>query len=562
MAEAHRRLTAPGAPFETIAMQVGGREVRAWKHAPPTNRDVLATARRHGERCFLVEGAARVSFDGFHRAVAALAHDLVQRGVRRSDRVAIAMRNRAEWPVAFYAALAIGAIAVPLNGWWTGEELHAGLADSGATCLIADPERLTRLDPARLPEVVYLAGGEAPGVIGLTQVIGEAADWSALSDRELPEVALSPDDPATICYTSGTSGVPKGAVASHRNMLCNIVGGQCAAARAALRRGDPVPVPDPAAPQAVAIVAVPFFHVTGAFAVLSPALYTGTRLVLMRRWDAGAALALVERERVSAIVGVPATAWQLLDHPDRDRHDLSSLVSLGYGGAAAAPELARRLRAELPAAVPGHGWGMTETSALATTHAGEDYAARPTSCGAPLPVMDLRVTGADGRVLPAGSVGELWARGPNVVSGYWNRPAETAATFVDGWLRTGDIARIDAEGFLHIVDRAKDVVIRGGENIYSVEVENRLFEHPAVIDAAVVALPDPVLGEVPGAVVTLAPGAAADEAALQAHVADALAAFKVPVRILFDREPLPRNANGKVLKAVLRERFGQAASAA
>jgi acyl-CoA synthetase (AMP-forming)/AMP-acid ligase II len=283
------------------------------------------------------------------------------------------------------------------------------------------------------------------------------------------------------------------------------------------------------------------------------ALQTGGKIVLMRKWDPADALELIERERVQAISGVPTVAWQLIEHPERNRFDLSSLESVNYGGAPSSPELVRRIHRDLGAA-PNCGWGMTETSATVTRHGAEDYLHRPDSCGPPLPVAELRVMDLDGRAaLPTGAVGELWAFGPQVVKGYWRNPEATAATFFDGWVRTGDLARLDEEGFCYIVDRAKDIIIRGGENIYSIEVENVLYEHPSVTDAALVGIPHRTLGEEAAAVVRLAPGMKADEPELQAWVAARLAAFKVPVRILFYDAPLPRNAAGKILKAELRE---------
>ena len=281
-------------------------------------------------------------------------------------------------------------------------------------------------------------------------------------------------------------------------------------ARSCLRRGEPLPQPDPNAPQKASLVSVPFFHVTGCQAILNVAVANGAKLVLMRRWNAELAMQLIERERCTSAGGVPTIAWQLVEHPALKKYDLSSLESVSYGGAPAAGELVRRLKQVFPVVKAGTGWGMTETSSTFTHVQAEDYEHRPDSCGPPLPVCELKIVAEDGRTLPPGEAGELWAKGPNVVKEYWRKPEATAETFVgDGWLRTGDIARLDDEGFCYIVDRAKDMLIRGGENIYCVEVENVLYQHPAVIDAALVAIPHRTLGEEPGAIVTLAPGAQA-----------------------------------------------------
>jgi long-chain acyl-CoA synthetase len=304
-------------------------------------------------------------------------------------------------------------------------------------------------------------------------------------------------------------------------------------------------------------MSIPFFHTTGCHAVLGPSLAAGARLVLMHRWDALEAMQLIERERITSAGGVPTIAWQLIEHPERERFDLSSLESVAYGGAPAASELVRRIREVFPKSAPGIGWGMTETTSTFTGHSAEDYINRPESSGPSLPVGDMKIIDEAGVTLPVGAVGELCVRGPNVVRGYWGKPEASAQTFVDGWLRTGDLASLDDEGFVTIVDRKKDMLIRGGENIYCIEVEGVLFAHPAVMDAAVIGLPHRTLGEEPAAVVTLRPGEAIDEPALRAFVAARLAAFKVPVRIVFSPQVLPRNANGKILKAQLRDFFGE-----
>jgi long-chain acyl-CoA synthetase len=369
-------------------------------------------------------------------------------------------------------------------------------------------------------------------------------------------VPVAATDPLYILYTSGTTGKPKGALATQRNINSNILSGACSAARSFLRRGEAPPQPDPDAPQRATLLSVPFFHATGCFAILNPSLFGGAKLVMMRRWDPVRAFELIERERVTSAGGVPTIAWQLIEHPLRGNYDLSSLESVAYGGAPSAPELVRKIKETFPKSAAGNGWGMTETSATATTHGSEDYEHRPDSCGPAVPVTDLKIMTVEGdRELAVGEVGELWCKGPQVVKGYWNKPEATAQTFVEGWVKTGDLARLDEEGFCFIIDRAKDMLIRGGENIYCIEVENVLYDHPAVMDAALVAIPHKTLGEEPGAVVTLKPGAEATEAELRAFVAERLAAFKVPVKVLFWHETLPRNANGKILKAELRKLF-------
>jgi len=563
IAQAHDLLTAPGAPFEMETVAIGGRPTRVWKNAPPSLAHCFAAGRAHGDKVFIVLDEERVTYEAFARATLALAEQLRADGLVKGDRVAVVMRNLPEWPVAFYAASLCGAIVTPLNAWWTGPELEYGLTDSGTKILLIDAERYNRISE-HLPactdlERIYVTRASEqelgdPRALRLESVIGRPMTWAKLPDRAIPAEALTlqPEDDATIFYTSGTTGKPKGALGSHRNICCNIMASGCSQARSILRRGDALPVADPTAPQKATLLSVPFFHATGCHAVLNPALVGGVKLVLMRKWDVAEAMRLIEAERISSAGGVPTIAWQILEHPDRHKYDLSSLETVSYGGAPSAPELVRQIAGQFKAK-PGNGWGMTETSATFTHHMAEDYEARPDSCGPAVPVCDLEVRDADGNVLPPGSVGELYGYGPNVVKLYWNKPEATAATFIDGWVRTGDLARIDEEGFCFIIDRAKDMLIRGGENIYCVEVENALYEHPAVMDAALVGRPHRTLGEEPVAFVTLAAGATATEEELRAFVAARQAAFKVPVAVHFMAEPLPRNANGKILKTELKK---------
>lgn len=567
IAEAHARLTAPGQRFEMEDRVIRGIRQRTWKHAPPTLRDIFLNGRAFGEREFLVYEGDRATYEAFARAAIALARQLQADGVRKGDRVAVIMRNLPEWPVAFFAGALAGAIVTPLNGWWTGPELQYGLANSGTRVAIIDDERLERIAPhlGELPglERVYVArlpeGVDAgPGTVRLETLIGPVNSWKDLHDPPLPDVAIDPDDDATILYTSGTTGQPKGALGTHRNMTSNVMTSGIAAARNFLRAGQPLPESDPhKLPQRSSLLVVPLFHATGLSATLGPTMNAGGKIVLMRRWEAEQAMQLIERERIDATGGVPTIAWQLIEHPARSKYDLSSLVSVSYGGAPSAPELVRRIVEVFPGSAPGNGWGMTETTATFTSHTGKDYEARPDSAGPAAPVGEMEIRDpADGvTVLPVGTVGELWVKGPQVVKLYWNKPEATAETFRDGWLRTGDLARLDEEGFMFIVDRAKDMLIRGGENIYCVEVENVLYDHPDVMDAALVGVPHKTLGEEPAAVVHLKPGGTAGEAELRQWVRERLAAFKVPVEVRFWPEPLPRNANGKILKTELKTVF-------
>ena len=566
VAEAHARLTGPGSPFEIEEKVIRGVPTKTWKNAPPTLRDIFLNGQRFKDREFLVYEGDRATYDAFGRATITLAHRLIADGVKKGDRVAVIMRNLPEWPVAFWAGQLVGAIVTPLNAWWTGPELEYGLADSGTKVAIVDDERLERIVEAldRLPDLerIYVTRHGDADLPARTQrledVIGVVNGWGGLPELALPDVPLEPEDDATILYTSGTTGRPKGALGTHRNMTSNVGAGGISAARGFVRAGEPLPEMDPfKIPQRVALLVVPMFHATGLSSTMGPTMNGGGKLVLMRRWDAEPAMKLIQDEKVSSTGGVPTIAWQLIEHPARSKYDLSSLLAVAYGGAPSAPELVRKIAEVFPGSQPGNGWGMTETTATFTSHAGRDYLNRPDSAGPAAPVGEMHVRDpADGKtILPDGSVGELWVKGPQVVKLYWNKPEATAETFQDGWLRTGDLARIDEEGFLFIIDRAKDMLIRGGENIYCVEVENVLYDHPDVMDAAIVSIPHKTLGEEPGAVVHLKPGGTATEAELRAFVRERLAAFKVPVKVVFWPETLPRNANGKILKTELKKVF-------
>ena len=571
IAEAHAALTAPGQFFESEEVEIRGIRTRTWKNAPVTLRAIAERSRQHGDAVFVVYEDERTTFADHFRRTATFAHRLIDEyGVEKGDRVAIAMRNFPEWPAAFWAAASIGAIVVPLNAWWTGQELEYGLADSGTKVLVADGERMERLAD-HLPSLdlrTIVVRGER-GARGEGDDFEEVLAGGEWHD-DLPDVDLAPDDDATIFYTSGTTGRPKGALGTHRNMCTNLISLLFSGARSAMRaasaregEGDATPqAPQQPAPTAAAagtprrqnayLLSVPFFHATGCHSVLVSNTYAGNKLVLMHKWDAERALELIERERITSFGGVPSMVWQVLQSPSFATRDISSVTNIGYGGAPAPPELVRRIEELFPGRSPSNGYGLTETSSLSTSNAGADYIRKPDSVGAPVAVVDVKVVDDDGNELAEGEVGELWIKGPNVVKGYWNKPEATAQTFTDGWLHTGDVARIDDEGFVFIVDRAKDMVIRGGENVYCSEVEAALFEHPDVLDAAVIGVPHPVLGEEVGAVVQLKPGATAKADDLRAHVAERIAGFKVPAHVWFRDEDLPRNPAGKVLKRELR----------
>jgi long-chain acyl-CoA synthetase len=577
IADANAALTAAGQLFEMKELDIRGVPTRIWKNAPPSLRAVMDMSLGHGDSVFLVYEDERTTFAEHYRIACTLAHRLRDTfGVQQGDRVAIIMRNLPEWVMAFWAATLAGAIVVPLNAWWSGEELRYGLEDSGSKVAFVDTERVERIRPVlgglsdlravivadehRTEPAAPLAVSEPPGGADVPEWPFPLALGTVDETATPPELTIDPEDDATIFYTSGTTGRPKGAVGTHRNMCTNLMSLFFINTRGATRFGTGLaPIGEKA--QAAFLLSVPLFHATGCHSVMVSNLAAGGKLVMMHHFDPERALELIEREKIGTFGGVPAMVMQVLDSPDFSKYDTSSIRGVSYGGAPAPPDLVRRIRAAWPIGQPSNGYGLTETSSVTSMNAGGDYIARPESVGPPVPVCDVAVMPEDfpgdepDDSVPQGPDvrGELWIKGPNVVRGYWNRPEETAKTFSHGWLHTGDVARLDEDNFIYIVDRAKDMIIRGGENVYSVQVEAALFEHPAVADCAVIGVPHPTLGEEVGAVVVLRPGAKVTADELRLHVKDRLAGFMVPTHIWFRAEPLPRNPQGKVLKRELRD---------
>jgi long-chain acyl-CoA synthetase len=550
-------LTRAGAMFEVGEADVRGAPTRVWVNAPATLRDVLEGTRSHGARDFLVYGDERITFAEHLALVAGLARWLAEaRGVGKGDRVAIGMRNYPEWIVTFWATQALGAVAVPLNAWWTAPELRYALDDSGATLAVVDGER-----HARMRDDLVALGIPALVVRHDGDVGRHGARWAEVAagldpTAPMPDVHIDPDDDATIVYTSGTTGEPKGAVGSHRNhastffntAFAGAVGIALAkAADGSASAGTKASYPP------CSLLTYPFFHIGGLNTIYISTGF-GVKTVLQYKWDIEDALALIERERVTSLAAVPKLLRELLGSPLLADHDVSSLGTLGSGGAPVPPDLVDRIDRTFDKGVsPSNGYGLTETTGAVTITSGREYVARATSVGEPFPVTEVRVVDpATGDAQAPGAVGELWFRGPTVSRGYWNKPGATAHAFTDGWFHTGDLGHLDDDGNVYVVDRLKDVIIRGGENVYCAEVEAALFEHPAVADVAVVGVPHAELGEEVAAVVVLSEGAALSVDDLRDHVAARLAYFKVPAHVIFRTEPLPRNATGKVLKRDLR----------
>ena len=544
-------LTAPGAPFEIVTQEVLGAPIRTFRNAPPNVKALWLSTVQFAERDYLVYGDERITYGEAHRQVASIANWLMSRGVQPGDRVAIAMRNYPEWMLIYWACACTGVACVGMNAWWTAAEMAYGMTDAAPKVLFADAERIARL--AEQPGML----GEALLVAVRTDAPAGATPWSEVVAHggALPDVAIAPDDDLCIFYTSGTTGFPKGAQLTHRSSVSNLMNmmfaGQ-AGTLATQRATGVAPDPSVAPPIPVTLVTTPLFHVTanncGAYATTA----AGGKMVLMYRWDAGEALKLIERERCTSAGGVPVMARELIMHPDFDKYDTSSLLSVGGGGAQLQPDLVAKIDKAVATARPNTGYGMTETSGIITSISGDFFVDKPASCGRAMPTFEVKVMNDEGQELPPGQPGELWVRGSSVIKGYINRPDATAESITDGWLHTGDVAYLDDDQFIYLVDRKKDMVLRGGENIYCAEVESAVHQHAGVAECSVFGVADPRLGEEVGAAVVLRPGERVTPAALREHCSAIIAKHKIPRYIWLLDQPLPRNANGKYLKRELR----------
>jgi long-chain acyl-CoA synthetase len=558
-------LTGPGGAFEIVTEDVLAVPLKVYKNRLHTLGELIAMADGRADTDFLVQGDRRSTYGEHNALVRRAAASFHELGVGHGDRVAILSANNVEWVVLWWAAAAIGAVAVPLNAWWKTEELEFGLRDSGAKLLFCDPKRWDavrdRVDALPDLEHVFVGGFSSPSQAAHTEepdgVARPGVELFGDDPGTLPSADVHEDDLFAILYTSGTTGRPKGATLTHRQALANLQNIFCLGVANASRGGEAAPELSSNV-QSAALLVVPLFHVTGCLSTMMLCYASGAKLVLMPpgRFDPDAAMATIEREKVTSFGGVPTIMWRIVESPNFERYDLSTVQRVSYGGAPAAAELVQRIHERFPKVrkTLATAYGLTETASVATSNTGDDYRTHPDSVGRPAPTVEIEVVGPDGAPVPTGATGEIWLRGPTIMRrGYWKRPAATAeAITADGWFRSGDIGRYDEDGFLYLVDRAKDMIIRGGENVYCVEVEQELFEHPDVIDAAVVGVPHKVLGEEVKAVVQLKPGATVGAEELRAHCAARLANFKVPEYVELRDEPLPRNPAGKVLKNLLR----------
>ncbi len=544
------QLTGAGAPFEVVTETANGRPQRNWKHRERSIREKVANAGLRGDAICMVHGERRISYGELTRrtwgAARALRDD---HGLRHGDRLAILAMNSPDWLITLFGATSVGGIGVGLNGWWSAEEVEYGLADSGSRFLVVDERLWPRAEAAvrklgSVEKVFFLGADAPPGTIPLSELLAP--------HDEAPIDPIDESDPWVILYTSGTTGRSKGCITTHGGTISQVVGIVFSGLAGALMGGSsPIPT---AGGQPTNMLTTPLFHVGGLHATVCTALTIGAKLVFLDgKFDPVRAMQLIERERVTMWSCVPTMLHRVVHHADLAKYDLSSLVAVSFGAAPMPPDTLKRAREVLPVKENfTNAYGLTETTGVATINGGKDLVGRNTSIGRPIPILDMKIAGPDGTAVPDGELGELWISGPTITPGYWNRPDATAETVTDGWLRTGDLGRCDAEGFFFVEDRAKDMIIRGGENVYCTEIENLLAEHPEIDEACVIGVPCPELGERVKAIVVPRPGAALDADAVKRHVRSRLAGFKVPEFVDFHEQPLPRNAAGKLLKNVFR----------
>lgn len=567
-----QELTAEGSPFAVSEIVVRDVPIKVFTAAPPTMRALWEITAGYADRDYIVYEDEHYTYGEIQAQVRSLAHLLHHtHGVGRGDRVAIAARNYPEWVVGYWATVSIGAAVVGMNAWWTPTEMAYGLTDSRPKVLIADDERLERalhvLDEVR-------AGGPLH-IISLRsdrELPADASRWADVVDgatapADLPAIEIDPDDDATIFYTSGTTGFPKGAQLTHRGSVHNVMNlafmsaatnaAEAKAAAAGEIPTPPAPAADAPVKQAVFMAPTPLFHVTACNCLLHPATLTGARIVFTYKWEPGRALELIEREGVTNFSGVPTMSRELLMHPDWETRDTSTLQGMGGGGAALQPDLVGKINGALKNGVPTTGYGLTETHGIVTANSARFFVEKPASCGPVVPTLDAKLVDDEGNDLAPGpdTVGQLCVRGAIVIKGYLNRPEATADSIRDGWFNTGDIAKIDEDGFVFIVDRAKDMVLRGGENVYCSEVETVIYQNDLVAEAAVFGVPDERLGEEVGVAIVLRPGAELSADELKSFLGERMAKHKIPAHIWFLDEQLPRNANGKFVKRELRKQL-------
>jgi long-chain acyl-CoA synthetase len=565
-------MAADGGQFEMTEINVRGVPMRVFKNAPPTMRAFWELAAGYADRDYVVYEDERYTYAEVAATVRSLAHYLREtHGVNNGDRVAISMRNFPEWVMTYWATVSIGAAVVGMNAWWTSEEMKFGMSDAQPKVAVVDDERLERLLPV-LDDVRAEAPVHVISVRSDRDLPADCSRWNDVVDAssapaDLPPADIDPDDDACIFYTSGTTGFPKGAQLTHRGSVHNVMNlvfmsltaatAEAKAKAAGDIEGKEMGNLTSTASQPVYMAPTPLFHVTANNCLLQPCTLVGGKIVLTYKWDPGRALELIEREGVTTFSGVPTMSRELIAHPDWEKRDTSTIQGMGGGGAAVQPDLVDKIDKSLSKGAPSTGYGLTETHGIVTANAARFFVEKPASCGRAVPVCDVKLVDDEGNdiAITPEARGQLCVRGPIVVKGYINRPDATADAIRDGWFNTGDIAMVDDDGFIYIVDRAKDMVLRGGENVYSAEVEAAIYQNESVAEAAVFGVPDDRLGEEVGVAIYLHPGSSLTAEELQEFLGASIAKHKVPRYIWILDEQLPRNASGKFLKRDLKERL-------
>ena len=551
-----QEITSPGAFFELQDVVLDGTTYRAYKHAPATLIDVFEAGRAHGDIEFIVYEGRRYTYTGFYAEVDALAatlqHDM---GIKPGDRVAIAMRNNPEWAIGYAACTLIGAIVVPINSWGKTEELVYALTDSGSKVLLCDPARLGLIvDSLEELDVNVLLADASPDQIceGRISRFEDLLDAGRGRDYQVPEI--EPQDSCVILYTSGSTGFPKGVLHRHIALCQSLMNmfflGYLLMELEGAReyRGG--------ADRETPLLTVPLFHATGLLGGLLMPLQMGHKVVMMYKWDTGTALQLIETEKVTGITSVPAVIQDLLRHPQFDDFATSSLIRIGAAGAATPAGLPELIREKCGEPSRSAGWGMTETLAVGATMSGAVFDLSPDSAGIVSPIVDLRFLEVDSDKSDTAAGGEIEIFSVCCTPGYWQKPDANADTFdQDRWMKTGDIGRVDDDGFLHITGRLKEIVIRGGENIYPGEIEQAVYEVSQVKENVVFGVPDEAMGEELAMVLYISEGEDLSEDVLRSFLKSRLAAYKIPKYIQFSDSPLPQNASGKLHKLKVRETF-------
>src|SRR5438067_2738927 len=541
-AEVKAQLTGPGGMFEVVTEEVWGRPMQVYKERMKALRQICEVATGRGDQTFIVYGDREISFHDFLATANSVSAGLRQFGVTPGDRVAVLSQNNPEWCETFWGTVNIDAILVGLNGWWTTDEVVYGLQDSGSRVLVADAKRFERiadqLDECPDLEHVFLIDAD-PSDFGDDKRLHRFDELTKAPSDTFPDVPIDEDDYAVIFYTSGTTGRPKGAISTHRSMIANLQNTMYNSVAGSMTGGAAIPQ---TGGQTTALFTSPLFHVSGCHSTLVVGLLAGLKLVMIEgRFEPQKALELIQDHGITIWATVPTMVWRVCEEPSRHDYDTSTVVSVAFGGSPSADELQRKVRETFPnVKSTTNAYGLTESSSVATAIGGQDAIDKPTSVGPPVPTLELKIRDEKGNEVLTGQTGEVTMYGPLIMAGYWNKPEATADTVRDGWLHTGDIGYVDEDGFLYITDRKKDMIIRGGENIYCVEIENRLVEHPAIADAAVIGVPHPELGEEVKAVVQVEPGMSITEDEVRQWVADGLAAFKVPAYVEIRDAKLPR----------------------